>query len=160
MAKPEEQPRKEEAPAPTPRPPPRTINEALARKNLQSLPGEKMKQEGGVSRRLEISSFDAKATPFGAYDNAMVEAISQRWYSLLDERSYASDSRGKVVLQFSLHPDGRISDMNVAQCSTSEMLSIICQKAVRDPEPYAPWPTEMRRTMGEVRKIQFTFFYN
>jgi outer membrane biosynthesis protein TonB len=65
-----------------------------------------------------------------------------------------------VVLQFSLHQDGRISDMNVAQCSTSEMLSIICQKAVRDPEPYAAWTTEMRRTLGEVRKIQFTFYYN
>ena len=90
----------------------------------------------------------------------MVEAISQRWYSLLDERSYASDSRGKVVLQFVLHQDGRISDMNVAENSSTEMLSIICQKAVRDPEPYAAWPAEMRRTMGEIRRIQFTFYYN
>jgi len=157
-AKPDPEPPKEEPPAPTPKP--RTIKEALARKKLQNIPGEKMKQEGGVKRRLELSSFDAKATPFGAYDAAMVEAISQRWYSLLDERSYASDGRGKVVLQFSLHQDGRISDMNVAENSTSEMLSIICQKAVRDPEPYAAWPPEMRRTMGEIRKIQFTFYYN
>jgi outer membrane biosynthesis protein TonB len=157
-AKREEQPPKVDRPAPTPKP--RTVKEALARKNLQDIPGQKSKQEGGVKRRLELSSFDAKATPFGAYDAAMVEAISQRWYSLLDERSYASDSRGKVVLQFSLHQDGRISDMNVAENSTTEMLSIICQKAVRDPEPYAAWPTEMRRTMGEIRKIQFTFYYN
>jgi outer membrane biosynthesis protein TonB len=149
---------KEEKPTPTPRP--RTVKEALARKNLQSLPGDKMKQEGGVKRRLEISSLDAKASPFGAYDRALIEAISQRWYSLLDERSYASDSRGRVVLQFSLHQDGRITDLNVAENSTSEMLSIICQKAVRDPEPYAPWPTEMRRTFGEVRNIQFSFYYN
>jgi outer membrane biosynthesis protein TonB len=157
-AKPEEQPRKEEGQEIPTRP--RTIKEALARKKLQSIPGEKMKPDGGVKRRLELSSFDAKATPFGAYDAAMVEAISQRWYSLLDERSYASDSRGKVVLQFVLHQDGRISDMNVAENSSTEMLSIICQKAVRDPEPYAAWPAEMRRTMGEIRRIQFTFYYN
>lgn len=156
-AKPVDQPPKEDKPLNPTRP--RTIKEAQARKKQQDLPGEKMQQEGGVQRRREVASLDTKATPWGAYDNAMVEAISQRWYSLLDERSYASDSRGKVVLQFSLHQDGRISDMNVAQCSTSEMLSIICQKAVRDPEPYAPFPTEMRRTMGEVRKIQFTFYY-
>jgi outer membrane biosynthesis protein TonB len=157
MAKPDQQPRKETGDAPLPKP--RTVTEALIRKHLSEPPGEKMKQEGGVRRRLELTSFDAKATPFGAYDAAMVEAIRQRWFTLLDERSYASDSRGKVVLRFQLHSDGRITDMDVPENSTTEMLGLICQKAVLDPAPYAQWPAEMRRILGEIRKIQFTFYY-
>ncbi len=157
MAKPGDAVRKDEGQAPRPRP--RTIAEALARKS-PSIPGEKMKQEGGVKRHLEIASLDAKATPFGAYDAALVEAIAQRWYSLLDQRDYASDAQGKVVLQFQLHYDGRITDVAIAQNTAGDMLGLICEKAVRDPSPYAAWPTEMRRMMGETRNIQFTFYYN
>lgn len=139
---------------------PRTIREALARQESSRIPGQKMKQEGGVSRRLEFAALDAKATPFGAYDAALVEAISQRWYTLLDQRDYASDSRGRVVLQFRLHYDGRITDMNVAENTAGEVLGLICQKAVLDPAPFAQWPGDMRRMMGDTRSIQFTFYYN
>jgi outer membrane biosynthesis protein TonB len=139
---------------------PRTIKEAMARKNISRLPGEKMKQEGGVKRRFEVAGLDARATPFGSYDAALIEAISQRWYSLLDERDYASDSRGKVVLQFHLHYDGRVTDMNVAENTVGELLSLLCRKAVFDPSPFAPWPSDMRRLMGESRRIQFTFYYH
>ena len=157
-------------PSPTPRLPegdanetkperPRTIREALARQQQNQLPGEKIKQDGGVSRHHELASLDTKATPFGAYDQALVEAISQRWYTLLDERDYASDSRGKVVLQFSLHYDGRVTDMNMTENTAGVVLGLTCQKAVTDPQPFAPWPSDMRRTLGDVRHIQFTFFY-
>ncbi len=119
-----------------------------------------MKQEGGVRRHLEIASLDAKATLFGAYDRMLVEAITQRWFSLLDQRAYASDSRGKVVLQFHLLYDGRITDMNVSENSAGEVLGLICQKAVLDPAPFPAWPGDMRRAMGDSRSIQFTFYYN
>jgi hypothetical protein len=131
----------------------------LARQQDNRLPGEKIKQEGGVSRRNEIASLDTKATPFGAYDAALVDAISHRWWALLDERTYASDSRGKVVLQFHLHYDGRITEMNMADNTAGEVLGFICQKAVLDNAPYAAWPSDMRRTLGDIRSIQFTFYY-
>lgn len=142
-------------------PRPRTIREALARQPQENrIPGEKMKQDGGVRRRLEVASLDAKATPFGTYDAMLIEAISQRWYTLLDQREYASDSRGKVVLQFRLHYDGRVTEMSVAENTVGELLGLICQKAVMDPAPYAAWPGDMRRMLGDSRKVQFTFYYN
>jgi outer membrane biosynthesis protein TonB len=160
LAKPSPTPRKEDGDANEAKPArPRTIKEALARQQESRLPGEKLKQDGGVSRRHEMASLDTKATPFGAYDAALVEAISQRWFTLLDERDYASDSRGKVVLQFRLHYDGRITDMNVADNTAGEVLGLICQKAVLDPAPFAAWPSDMRRTLGDIRSIQFTFYY-
>jgi hypothetical protein len=161
MAKPSPTPRKEDGDATEAKPArPRTIKEALARQPDSRPPGEKMKQEGGVSRRAEFASLDTKATPFGAYDAALVEAISQRWFTLLDQRDYASDSRGKVVVQFRLHYDGRITDMNVADNTAGSVLGLICQKAVLDPAPFAAWPSDMRRTLGDTRNIQFTFYYN
>ncbi len=158
MAKPEPKPAKDPADAPRPRRP--TVRELLAQEQAKAMPGEMMKQDGGVPRHLEIASLDAKATPWGAYDWALVAAIQQRWYSLLDQRGYASDGRGKVVLHFILHHDGRISDVSVAEKTVNEVLGLICEKAVLDPAPYQAWPTEMRKMMGETRNIQITFYYN
>jgi hypothetical protein len=160
MAKPAPTPRPADGDANEAKPPrPRTVKEALAQLRPSQLPGEKMKQDGGVQRRHEMASLDTKATPFGAYDAALVEAISQRWFTLLDERDYASDSRGKVVLHFRLHYDGRITDMNMTENTAGEVLGLICQKAVLDPAPFAAWPSDMRRTLGDIRSIQFTFYY-
>ena len=158
MAKPEPQPRKEPDQAPHTRP--RTIREALARQPDTQLVGQKMKQEGGVHRKLETSLFDTVATPFGLYDRNLIDAIQTRWWALLDERNYAAESRGKVVLQFTLHPDGRVTDMTMPENTAGEVLGFICEKAILDPAPFPVWPKEMRRMIGENRPIQFTFYYD
>ncbi len=142
---------------------PRTIKEALAQQPQAArdqLVGQKMKQDGGVKRQALDPGFDVAASPFGAYDRALIEAISQRWYDLLDARDYSSDGRGKVVLQFRLHYDGRITDVSIAENNAGEMLGLLCQKALVDPAPFAVWPADMRRLLGDTRNIQFTFYYN
>jgi outer membrane biosynthesis protein TonB len=158
MAKPELNPPKEQGEAPLPRP--RTIKEAMARQQNNQLMGQKMKQDGGVRRRLDMSLFDAIATPYGSYDRELIQAIQQRWEALLDERSYALDNHGKVVLQFVLHTDGRVTGMATAENTAGDVLGYICQKAVLDPAPFPPWPNEMRRMIGENRPVQFTFYYD
>jgi hypothetical protein len=166
MAKPDLEPKKgedegakkgEEEPK-KPRPP-RTIAEALARLGENKLVGMKMKQDGGVKRELNISSFDVRATPFGDYDAYLVRVIATRWYHLLDQLSFASDGYGKVVLDFDLHFDGRVTDMKMTDRSVGEALGLVCEKAVMDPAPFNAWSAEMRRMLGEVRHIQFTFHY-
>lgn len=158
IAKPELNPRPDTGAAERSRP--RTLAEAKARQE-NSPAGQKMKQDGGVKRRLEFSALDAKATPFGEYDAAFVNAVSDRWFSLLDQKRYDGFQRGKVVLQFALNSDGRITDMKVVEASVGLDLSLLCEMAVLDPAPYAPWPSDLRRLVGSnQRKIQFTFFYN
>ena len=103
---------------------------------------------------------DVKGTAFGAYDAAIVAAVQQRWYDLLDERKYASDGTGKVVLEFRLNHDGRISDMKTSETDMSALLTSLCQLAVLDPSPYARWPDDMRRLVGgNFREVRFTFYY-
>lgn len=159
MAKPDLNPRTDNGDAERPRP--RTIKEALARRQMDRVPGQKMKQAGGVPRRAELAMVDAKGTSFGAYDRAFIEAVSQRWYDLLDNIKYDGYQAGKVVLQFHLNYDGRITDMKVAESTVGEMLGLLCQKAVLDPAPFEKWPREMRLMVGsDSRPIQFTFYYN
>jgi outer membrane biosynthesis protein TonB len=158
LAKPQETERKTEGQSDQPKP--RTVKEALARQSANKIPGEKMKQEGGVARRFPVPSFDAKETEFGSYDAAFIEAVTKRWWDLLDSRDFALDRHGKVVLQFHLTYDGRITDMNVAENTVGEILGIICQKAVLDPAPFDKWPRTMRLKIGkDYREIQFTFYY-
>lgn len=138
---------------------PRTIKEASAQQT-QRLPGPQMRQEGGMRRQALVPSLDVKATPFGVYDAALVEAVTQRWYDLLDSQQYALDRTGKVILRFHLNYDGTITDMKVVQNTVGDLLGYVCQKAVSDPAPFAPWPSDLRRLVAEnYREITFTFYY-
>jgi hypothetical protein len=145
-----------EAPAP-PREKPRTL--AMARQQKNMLAGEKIKQDGGTRQRGRLVP-NVKASIFGAYDAAFIAAVQQRWYDLLDNGNFTQRS-GKVVLQFRLNYDGRITDMEMTDNDVGELLALICQKAVLDPAPYAKWPSDMRRMVGEnFREVTFTFYYN
>jgi hypothetical protein len=136
---------------------PRTIKEALAQQTHS--PGVQMKQDGGVRRHAIVPSLDVKLTGFGDYDAALVEAISQRWWDLLDSQRFALDRRGKVLLQFRLHYDGTVTDVRITQNSVGDLLGYVCQEAVTDPAPFAKWPSDMRFKMGDYCDMQFAFYY-
>lgn len=144
--------------AEAPRPRPRRLAEV--RNERSSLAGEKMKQDGGV-KRFAVEGLDVKATPFGSYDQAIIEAIQSHWFNLLDERSFTRNDTGKVVITFILHADGRVTDVRIGETTVTDILGIICQRAVNDPAPFLPWPNDMRRLVGsDHRYVRFTFYYN
>lgn len=164
LARPGDSPKKTEGVDKTSRP--RTVKEAYARMAQQNpqayagLVGQKMKQEGGVKNHDLVTSLDTKATAYGAYDAALIYAVQTRWYALLDAKGFAGEHTGKVNLQFRLHSDGRVSDMQVLSATVDDLLSIICQRAVLDNSPYDRWPTAMRNEIGaDFRDVTFTFFY-
>jgi hypothetical protein len=142
-------------PGTAPRSRPKTLAEARSRLGLV---GEQSRLDGGVKRRGRYS-LDVKATPFGAYDAALIAAVQQRWYDLLDNTSFTQRS-GKVVLEFRLHDDGRITALKMTANEVGELLGLLCQRAVLDPAPYARWPDDMRRLVGGTyREVLFTFHY-
>jgi len=137
---------------------PRTIREALLQK--AQTPGRKTQRDGGASHRGHLS-YDVKVTGFGAYDRLFIDAVTTRWYDLLDNLSYDNYQQGKVVVQFTLNYKGEISNVRIADNTVSDMLSLMCEKAIRDPAPFGEWTKEMRLAVGDdTRRITFTFFYN
>jgi hypothetical protein len=145
-------------PEPEPQPRPRLTRLAQVRPESPLLAGNRMRQDGGV-RRIGTVSLDAKATPFGAYDAAIIRAIQQRWYDILDESTILTRS-GKVVVEFRIHHDGRVTDLRVIDQDVGELLSLFCRRAISDPAPFAPWPSDMRRMVGrDYRDVRFTFYY-
>ncbi|NBV25305.1 MAG: hypothetical protein EBS05_25750, partial [Proteobacteria bacterium] len=136
---------------------PRTIKEALARKAESGLVGDRMKQDGGV-KSVGPSALDVRGMTFGAYDAAIIQAIQQRWYSLLESRP---TPHGKVVVEFRMHYDGRVTDLKVNDADVGELYSLFCQKAIQDPAPFPRWPSDMRRQFqSDHRDVTFTFYYN
>jgi hypothetical protein len=135
---------------------PRTLEEA---RNRNQLAGEKTKVDSGTKIRGRVS-LDVKVTPFSSYDAAFIAAVQQRWYDLLDSSQFAQHS-GKVVLEFRLTYDGRITDLKVSDNEVGEILSLLCQRAIRPPARKARSPDDMRRMIGgNYREVTFTFFYN
>ncbi len=141
-----------------PRERPRTL--AAAREQKGILSGQKMRQEGGASNRGKVA-FDTKSTPFGEYDAAFIAAVEQCWHNLLDEHQ-GTQRAGKVVVDFRLTYDGRITDVRIQEDNqVGEVLSMLCQNAILNPQPYPRWPAQMRQTIGgNSREIRFTFYYN
>ncbi len=138
---------------------PRTIAEARKRNGM--LIGESMKQEGGVKKFRIESSPNLLATPFGAYDAAIIQAIQQRWFGLLEGVPSARNASGKVTIKFHLMSDGRVMEMTVEEDTVGVIQSLLCQRAITDPAPYGKWPSDMRRLVGaDHRQIRFSFYYN
>jgi predicted RNA-binding protein associated with RNAse of E/G family len=66
-----------------------------------------------------------------------------------------------VVLEFHMLQDGRVTNVRVAENTVGDLFALVCQRAVLDPVPYAPWPEEMKRLIGNTyRWVRFTFYYN
>lgn len=146
-----------------PPPRPRTVAAALAQRQLNpnsALVGRKMRQDGGVRRFSISSSLDVQGSPLGSYDARFIAAVQQCWYQLLEEQRYSLDRVGKVVINFRLTEDGRISDLHTAESSVGEIYTTLCELAITRPQPYERWPNDVWKMVGaSYRDVRFTFHY-
>jgi outer membrane biosynthesis protein TonB len=146
-----------EKPTPEQKQRPRTLKEA---RQQQHLPGETMQQDGGVLRTKLVASFDTKATAFGAYDAAIFAAIQQYWDDELESHSFARDRTGRVTIQFVLHYDGTVSQVQIVENGVGILLGSFCQESIDQTAPYAKWPSDMLHEIGSTeRPITVTFIY-
>jgi outer membrane biosynthesis protein TonB len=133
---------------------PRTLADARAEKGLF---GEQMQQTGGVANLAPDPTMDTARTPYGDYDREFIEAVRSRWYSILDGRTDMEP--GKVVLEFDLHSDGRITGMTTTVNEVTLLMETFCKSAILDPAPFKPWSNEMRTLIADPRHLRFTFYY-
>jgi TonB family protein len=66
-----------------------------------------------------------------------------------------------MILEFHLHANGSVSEVTVVESKIDPILAELCQAAVKDVAPFAPWPDEMRRQIGkDDRIVRFNFNFN
>lgn len=120
-----------------------------------------MRREGNSSRMALNSSLNVKSSPLGDYNYRMILAVQQEWYRLLEERRYALDRQGRVVITFNLHADGTVSGVETKDSDVGEVWSFLCELSVLQPAPFGKWPAEIRRLIGgDSVPVTFTFNYN
>jgi hypothetical protein len=142
---------------------PRTVAAALAQRQVNpnsAMVGEKMKQTGGVKRFSIGSTMDVAASPLGSYDAEFIAAVQHCWFGLLEQQKYSLDRVGKVVVEFRLSSDGRITDVKAVESDVGDIYTSLCQLAITKPAPYKSWPADVRKMVGSNhRDVRFTFYY-
>jgi hypothetical protein len=54
-----------------------------------------------------------------------------------------------------------VTQLAFVQNTVDLALGLVCQSAIKDPAPFAPWPGDMKRLVGaDYREVTFTFYYN
>ena len=144
-------------PKENPKPKPKRPSSMAEARRMAMISGEKMKQDGGITNKATIEGLDAKASPFGNYDARLIAAIQDRWHNIIPSVREV----GRVVVTFNLWENGDVTDIEVERSTVSSILSLKCERAVREPAPFDPWPDKMREFIGNDRRfVRFTFYYN
>ena len=113
------------------------------------------KETNGAVRAL----LSGVAPKDSVYDAKMIGRIKKRWLELTP--LIQMRGAGQVVAEFTLKPDGQVTDVWVRPTRLLGFAVEICKQAITDSAPFDPWPAEMRRLLGETgREVTFTFNYS
>ena len=140
------------APA-TSRPAPGTLGEAL--RNLERYVQNETfhNPQGGVSDPGATIQFDTKGVEFGPWLRRFVAQVRRNWFVPYAAMTF----RGRVVLQFNIHKDGRITDIAVVSHSDINAFNLAAHNAILGSNPTEPLPPEY----PEPRAFfTVTFYYN
>lgn len=134
---------------PTPRARPRLAPELIT--------GPLMRSQGSASRRGSLA-IDATFSEFGEYEQQFYAAIQTGWYQEI-EFFQPIDTATRVHVRFTLHADGRVTDVEAVQTTASEIATLICETAISKRSPFRPWTKEMLQVFGQKRILNVVFHY-
>jgi TonB family protein len=97
--------------------------------------------------------FDTKGVDFGPWVRRFVERVKRNWFV----PNAAMTFHGRVVLQFNIHRDGRITDLVVAQPSNIDAFNRAAFNAILGSNPVEPLPAEYP---DDKAFFTVTFYYN
>jgi TonB family protein len=137
----------------TSRPAPGSLGDAL--RNLQKYVQNETfhNPQGGVTDPGSTIQFDTKGVEFGPWIRRFVAQVKRNWFI----PQAAMTFRGRVVIQFNIHRDGRITDVVVAGPSSVDAFNRSAYNAILGSNPVEPLPPEYPEPFAA---FTVTFFYN
>lgn len=129
-----------------------SLGDAL--KNLQKyVQKESFDNPNGGVQDLGPLQFDTKGVEFGPWIRRFIAQVRRNWFV-----PYAAMTMtGKVVLQFNVHKDGRITDLQVFRPSNVDSFNASAFNALSGSNPTEPLPPEYP---DEKAFFTVTFYYN
>lgn len=104
-----------------------------------------------------VLGMDSVFSTMGEYSSRMMETIQAAWWISI-ERSKVSQ-RGHVVIEFTLHRDGTVTDVKIIESSTDRRAAYLCKDSIVGRAPFDPWPEDMVGMFGESQTGRITFHY-
>ena len=137
----------------TSRPAPGALGEAL--RNLQRYVQNETfdNPQGGQTTPGASIQFDTKGVEFGPWLRRFVGRVRRAWFIPMA----AYTMRGHVVIQFNIHRNGTITDVNIVQPSNIDSFNIAAYNAIIGASPVDPLPPEYP---SEMAFFTVTFYYN
>lgn len=119
--------------------------------------GPLMRSESSASRRGSLA-IDATFSEFGEYEQQFYAAVQTGWYQEI-EFFQPIDTATRVHVRFTLHADGRVTEVEAVQTTASEIATLICETAISKRSPFRPWTKEMVQVFGRERELNVVFHY-
>jgi TonB family protein len=135
------------------RPAPGSLGDAL--RNLQRYVQNQTfdNPQGGQNTPGASIQFDTKGVEFGPWLRRFVARVRRAWF--IPQAAYTM--RGHVVIQFNIHRNGNITDVQVVQPSSIESFTIAAFNAIIGASPVDPLPPEYP---SDQAFFTVTFYYN
>ncbi len=146
-------PRRAEAePAPPTRPPGGQLGDAL--RDLQKyVQRESYNNPSGGNSFGDAIQFDTKGVEFGPWIRRFIAQVKRNW--IVPNSALAM--RGRVIIQFNVHKDGSITDINVVRPSEIDSFNRSAANALMMSNPTTPLPPEYP---DDRAFFTVTFFFN
>jgi TonB family protein len=109
--------------------------------------------QGGVNDPGSTIQFDTKGVEFGPWIRRFVAEVRRNWFI----PHAAMTFRGRVVIQFNIHKNGRITDIAVVSPSSIDAFNRSAYNAIASSNPVEPLPPEYPDPMAF---FTVTFYYN
>jgi TonB family protein len=135
------------------RPAPGALGEAL--RNLERYVQKETFQnpQGGANDPGATIQFDTKGVEFGPWLRRFVAQVRRNWFVPMAAMTF----RGRVVVQFNIHKNGTITDVNVVGLSDIDAFNRAAHNAILGSNPTEPLPPEYPEPMAF---FTVTFYYN
>jgi len=101
-------------------------------------------------------SFETQWYDWGEYAQSMVSKIRINWYQQMPHL-IRTGLKGVVAIRFTIHRDGRISDVVMLESSTAPPYDFAARKAIELSSPLNPLPRDFPNA---TERVTARFFYN
>ena len=112
--------------------------------------------EKGYTAEAGPLSFETQWFDWGDYAESMVSKIRVNWYNIMPEL-IRTGVPGVVTIRFTIHRDGRISDITILKSSGVPPYDNAAQKALEASSPLKPLPADFPK---DSERVTAMFYYN